>query len=141
MSGSGFSQSSRKRIDDASSPPAEQLVSTRDAHRLPTAASWHLDSRGYVNNSYDEGLPPISNNPNIIPNLLAPGQYGMPSNVLNAMAFNVVSCRDEALGQAVDDEMSDLRRGSPSPWDAILTSNALTSNVDPPPQAPQEHCA
>jgi hypothetical protein len=112
---------------------------------FPTAdagATALMDSQilGYVNNSDNEGMPPINNSPNVIPNLLQPGQFGMPSTVLNAMAYNFVRCGSAALAQALDGEVTNLHHGSPSPWDAILTTNGLTLNVDPPLQTPPQDC-
>lgn len=95
---------------------------------------------GYVNYSDREGMPPINNSPNVIRQLLQPGQYGMPSTVLNALAYNFVRCGNAALAQALDGEMTGLQHGNPSQWDAILTSNGLTQNVDPPLQTPPQDC-
>ena len=116
------------------------------ASPFPTAASAagaliNGQIQGYVNYSDDEGIPPISSNPSILPNLLQPGQFGMPTDILNALAYNFVQCGNSNLARAIDDEMTRLHKGSPSPWDAVLTSNGLTKNVDPPLETPQQSCS
>lgn len=117
-----------------------------NARLFPTAASAagaliNGQIQGYVNYSDDEGIPPISSNPSILPNLLQPGQFGMPTDILNALAYNFVQCGNSNLARAIDDEMTRLHKGSPSPWDAVLTSNGLTKNVDPPLETPQQSCS
>lgn len=94
--------------------------------------------QGYVNSSDNEGNPPINNNANIVPNLIQPGQYGMPTSALNTLAYNFVNCGNKGLAQALNAEMTTLHQGSA--WDNVLTSNGLPLNVDSPLQAPAQEC-
>jgi len=94
--------------------------------------------QGYVNSSDNEGNPPINNNPNIVPNLIQPGEYGMPTSALNTLAYNFVNCSNKGLAQALNAEMTTLQHGSA--WDNVLTSNGLPLNVNSPLQAPAQEC-
>jgi ABC-type amino acid transport substrate-binding protein len=125
--------------------PYLQRVLKTSAVLFPTAAAAasaliNGQLQGYVNYSDNEGLPPINNSPNFLPNLIQPGQFGMPTAVLNALSYNIVQCGNKGLAQALDDEMTKLHKGSPSPWDAVLAINGLPRNVDPPLQTPQQGC-
>lgn len=92
----------------------------------------------YVDSSFVIDEPPFAGNDKVKGVILKVGDLGLPQNVAGALDFNFVSCGNNALANALDEEMKSLHQGGQ--WQEILKKNGLTEDSRAPIDAPKQLC-
>lgn len=93
---------------------------------------------GYINGEGVTHAAPLNGSTDVVAHRLQPGDFGMPDSALANLAYNIVTCGNQAVAEALDRELVKLHNSGE--WQKNLAANGLGPDADPELKSPPQLC-